>query len=452
MQVQQPTLALHSSEAVLACGLDGQLLADEQHGLFVRDTRVLSTYQIMIGSGVWMQLGWVVTSHDTATWEFQNSRFKDALGEVPEGTLLLSIHREMRSGMVDRLSLASFNGRTTHLRFVLQIDADFADIFEVKARSLPPRLSIARLPGPDGFQLQFQRGDFRRGLRVRFETETPYTVVGALTVFDLALKHGERWHCTVHFEPEVEPASRPPAPPGLVLADHPRPVLSATDLVREPFTRGQTDLRSLRATTPEGMPFLAAGVPWFFTLFGRDSLVTSLMAGIDGDWLARASLNVLQATQATAIDHWRDAEPGKIVHEKRYGELARTNSIPHSAYYGAHDAPALYCLTLWQAWRWTGDAALLRAYLPAAEAALHWCNTSGDRDGDGFLEYGTRSRDGYRNQSWKDAGEAIVHLDGTLAPLPIATVELQGYWFAAQLAMAELLEAVDRGDEADRLR
>ena len=122
--------------------------------------------------------------------------------------------------------------------------------------------------------------------------------------------------------------------------------------------------------------------------------------------------------------------------------------IPHAPYYGTHDAPALYCLTLWNAWRWTGDDSLLDAHLETAERALHWCDELGDRDGDGLQEYATRSQLGYYNQSWKDAADAILDPTGGPAKLPIATIELQGYLYAARLAMAELYEHVGNDAEA----
>jgi glycogen debranching enzyme len=152
--------------------------------------------------------------------------------------------------------------------------------------------------------------------------------------------------------------------------------------------------------------------------------------------------------QATDDDPWRDAEPGKVPHELRRGEKASFKEIPHSPYFGAHDAPALYCLTLWQAWRWSGNQKVIRRHLVAAEAALRWCETRGDRDGDGFLEYGPRSNEGYFNQSWKDAEDGIPSETGDRPVLPLATVELQGYLFAARLAMAEIYESLGRADDA----
>jgi glycogen debranching enzyme len=192
--------------------------------------------------------------------------------------------------------------------------------------------------------------------------------------------------------------------------------------------------------------FVAAGVPWFLALFGRDTLMTALMTGLIGSNTARGTLRALGALQATESDDWRDAEPGKLPHELRRGELAQRGLIPHTPYYGTHDAQSLYCLALWNAWRWTGDRQLLDEHFDTACAAMQWCDQYGDLDGDGLQEYRTRSREGYYNQSWKDAEDAIVTANGERGALPLATVELQGYLYAARLAMAELYD--DVGDSA----
>lgn len=193
------------------------------------------------------------------------------------------------------------------------------------------------------------------------------------------------------------------------------PTIVTDPLLAAPFERGCADLDRLALPGDGGVQFIAAGAPWFLALFGRDTLVTSLMSGLLGTWHVKGALAALAATQARASDDFRDAQPGKIAHELRQGELARFHRIPHTPYYGTHDAPALFVLALWNAFRWTGDR-------------------------------------GYRNQGWKDAGDAIPHEDGTRAESPIATVELQGYWYAARWAMAELLEAIGRPDRAEALR
>src|SRR6185503_2000088 len=193
----------------------------------------------------------------------------------------------------------------------------------------------------------------------------------------------------------------------------------------EPCRHGAEDLERLAVRDLDDGRYIAAGAPWFLALFGRDTLVTSLMSGLVGSWPARGALSALGRLQARERDDFRDAEPGKLPHELRHGELAHFGVIPHSPYYGTHDAPALYVLTLWNAYRMTGDRALLDAHLPAALDAMRWCEERGDSDGAGLLEYRTRSRKGYENQGWKDAFDAIVHVDGELASVPIATVELQ---------------------------
>ncbi len=196
----------------------------------------------------------------------------------------------------------------------------------------------------------------------------------------------------------------------------------------------------------------AAGVPWFVGLFGRDSLIVSLQNAIVYPDFANGALDVLGRYQATRRDDYRDAEPGKIMHELRTGELAHFKLIPHTPYYGTADATPLYLIVLHNAWRCTGDRSLLERHMPTAEKCLAWIDRYGDRDGDGFQEYATRSPVGYENQGWKDSGEAVVYPDGSLVKGPKALCELQGYVYDAWLRMAEIFEALDRKADARRLR
>lgn len=190
----------------------------------------------------------------------------------------------------------------------------------------------------------------------------------------------------------------------------------------------------------------AAGVPWFVTLFGRDSLIVSLQNMSVSAGFACGALNRLAAYQATERDDWRDAQPGKILHEIRFGELAHFRTIPFTPYYGTADATILYLILLSETYRWTGDVDLLRAYQAVAEQCLHWIDHDGDLDGDGFQEYQTFSSHGYENMSWKDAADAVVYADGRQVKQPKALCELQGYVYDAKLRMAEVFQAL--GDEA----
>ncbi len=196
----------------------------------------------------------------------------------------------------------------------------------------------------------------------------------------------------------------------------------------------------------------AAGLPWFMAPFGRDSLISSLQNIIIWPEFAKGALDVLGHWQATTYDAWREAEPGKIMHELRCGELAHFHLIRHTPYYGTADATPLYLITLHAAWRATGDRALLETYLPNAEAALRWIDEEGDRDGDMFQEYEKRTPDGYENTVWKDSGDSMTWPDGTLVRGPKAVCELQGYVYDAWRRMAEVFDALDLPDRAATMR
>jgi glycogen debranching enzyme len=201
------------------------------------------------------------------------------------------------------------------------------------------------------------------------------------------------------------------------------------------------------------MVFLpAAGLPWFVAPFGRDSLIVSLQNMLIYPDFARGTLDILGSLQAKERDDYRDAEPGKILHEIRYGELAHFKLIPHTPYYGTADATPLYLITLHAAWRATGDKALLDQHLETAEACLSWIDNHGDSDGDGFQEYQTRSPVGYENMGWKDSGDGVVYPDGSLVKGPKALCELQGYVYDAWLRMAEVFNELGKTRRAADLR
>jgi glycogen debranching enzyme len=229
-------------------------------------------------------------------------------------------------------------------------------------------------------------------------------------------------------------------------------IRSDGELLDLAIRRSIADLRLLRNDGPmRGEHYIAAGIPWFTTLFGRDSIITSLQVLPFMPDVARETLRVLADWQATEDDPGRDMEPGKILHELRVGELARTGELPHRPYYGSIDATPLWLILLDETYRWTGDLDLMRSLWPNALAAMAWIDKYGDRDGDGFVEYERRTPAGLLNQGWKDSGDAIRHRDGTLAVAPIALVEIQGYVYDAKLRMASLARRLDDPALAARL-
>src|SRR5688572_12552399 len=451
----QPLVILHGGGIALSCALDGTVSADELHGLFASDTRVLSTYRITLG-GVGLQLlSRTRDGHGTADWHYQNRVFRSAAGDVPASSIFVLLRRRVDGALHDDLQITSYCDNTIRTNLIVQVDADFADIFEVKRQQLPPRVGVRRNETETGVLLEFRRGDFERALDVSIQPpEARPSIVGSRLVFDLELSTAVPWSCCLEAIPWIDhsPMAFSGNPHGSEAGQAPPVTVVGADAVAAPFHRGCADLHALMISDDDTGRLVAAGAPWFLTLFGRDSLVTALMTGMLGPDLARAALASVGALQATELDDWRDAEPGKLPHELRRGELAARGLTPHTPYYGTHDAQALYCLALWNAWRWTGDRQLLDQYLPTARSALEWCDRYGDLDGDGLQEYRTRSRDGYYNQGWKDAGDAIVAGDGSRGSLPLATVELQGYLYAARLAMAELFEESGEVDAATQQR
>jgi glycogen debranching enzyme len=315
---------------------------------------------------------------------------------------------------------------------------------------------------------QYRNDTFKRGLHMQIENagSPPEFANGGLS-FRVAIAPGETWHVCMHWIVDMhEGVKHPIHPCHDLLGDDPaqnrlrREWLESStrfdpsdDAMALVLARAVEDLASMRlhehdeTAAGEGEPARsdlwvpAAGIPWFVSLFGRDSLIVSLQTLSLSHRLACGSLRALASFQADGYDDDRDMEPGKIHHELRRGELATLKLIPHTPYYGTHDATPLFVLAASEAWRWHGDRGTLDALRPHVERALAWIDSDGDRDGDGLLEYATRSSRGNYNHGWKDSGDAITTALGGLAEAPIALCEIQGYVVAAKRAWAGVLES-----------
>jgi glycogen debranching enzyme len=472
VQVGPAQIAIHQGQTVLVTEPDGRVPWPSERGLYFRDTRLISAWAIYANGESWDLLNGGAISYHAARIFQTNRAFISEDGPIAARTLGLVIGRHINGGLHEDIEITN-NGRNP-VRFNLEIAirADFADIFEVKSNQIVRRgrITTAWSDKQQVLRVSYRNKDFCRKLIIRTgdgDGEPTVNANGRLS-FDIALKASQAWHrCLIYDLMDGEEAMRAPreCTDSSAASDHAdkmdqwqRTVLkirTSNEEFYRCYTQGVQDMAALRLPL-KGMGHMvfvpAAGLPWFVALFGRDTLIVSLQAMIVYPEFAGGALEVLGQLQAKVRDDYRDAEPGKILHELRCGELAHFKVIPHTPYYGTADATPLYLVALHAAWRATGDRALIERHLPAAEACLTWIDQYGDRDGDGFQEYQTRSPAGYENMAWKDSGDAVVYPDGTLVRGPKALCELQGYVYDAWLRMAEIYDELDNNRRANALR
>jgi glycogen debranching enzyme len=463
-------IAIHQGQSVLVTEPDGQVIWPSERGLYFRDTRVISAWAIYANGEPWDLLNGGAIAYHAARIFQTNRAFMSEDGPIAARTLGLVIGRHIDGGLHEDIEITNNSRSPVRFNLEIAIRADFADIFEVKSNQIVRRGRITTSWSDKGqvLRISYRNKDFFRKVIIRTGDGEPAASANGRLSFDIALKAGQAWHrCLIYDLMDGTERMRAPrkCTHSSATSDHAermdewqRTVLkirTSNEEFYRCYTQGVQDMAALRLPL-KGMGHMvfvpAAGLPWFVALFGRDTLIVSLQAMIVYPEFAGGALEVLGQLQATARDDYRDAEPGKILHELRYGELAHFKVIPHTPYYGTADATPLYLVALHAAWRATGDRASIERHLPAAEACLTWIDEYGDRDGDGFQEYQTRSAAGYENMSWKDSGDAVMYPDGTLVRGPKALCELQGYVYDAWLRMAEIYDELDNKRRANALR
>ena len=471
VQIGPPQISTHQGQTVLISDPDGQINWPSERGLYFLDTRVISSWTVYANGESWELLNGGPITYYAARIFLTNHSIATEAGTIQPRALGFTISRWIYGGMHEDLDITNNSMNPVRFQLEIAIRCDFADLFEVKSGHIVRRGRITTKWSQARQQLStsYRNHDFSRSVVIsvhRSPTEPVYAN-GRLS-FEVALAPGEAWHACLLYT--LVDDNKPSTPPrdctthhhtsghAETLAEWLRTVVkiqTSNEEFYRLFQRALEDMAALRLPI-EGMGhtvFLpAAGLPWFIAPFGRDSLIVSLQNIMIHPEFARGSLDILGSLQAKEDDSYRDAEPGKIFHELRYGELAHFKLIPHTPYYGTADATPLYLITLHAAWRATGDHSLLERHLEAVEGCLSWIDNYGDRDGDGFQEYETRSPVGYENMGWKDSGDSVVYPDGSLVKGPKALCELQGYVYSAWIRIAELFDALGRCDRAQELR
>jgi glycogen debranching enzyme len=360
-----------------------------------------------------------------------------------------------QAGCHELFTVTSYAQERRRVRFALEFAADFADLFEIRGYRRSRRGTVAaEVRGPAEVAFVYRSMDgVPRSTRICFDP-APALLSRTRAEFELELQARERRSLgvTVHcVRGEQRPAAEARfftalrhARRTLAAERAGRPVLETSNAtVNGVLSRAGADLAMLTTQTPHG-PYPYAGVPWFATVFGRDGILTAIQSLWLDPSIARGVLRFLAAHQASGFDPAADMEPGKIVHELRECELAHLGEVPFGRYYGSIDSTPLFVALAGLYWQRTADRATLEAIWPNVKAALDWIDRHGDRDGDGFVEYGRMRESGLANQGWKDSEDAVFHADGRLARAPIALCEVQGYVYLAR-RMAALL-AADLGD------
>src|SRR5215208_1408574 len=429
-------------------------VGDAVSGFFARDTRFLSRLRLTVNGETPLALSSGKVEYFSAAFYLRNPPI-----ELGPDQVTITRERFVGEGMQDVVVVENLSLEPVSLELGLELANDFADILSVKEHDFAHGDPVRATPLPpsaparyDEAHNQFVIDDPGDSLRTQIVLSQRGSVDGSVVRFPLELASRERWQLRIDVLPttvddEVAPRTlehrfgeeRGRVRDSLAAWQLRVPQLRADwDELEHSFAQSVSDLAALRMRGAAGVDLgklPAAGMPWFMTVFGRDTIITCLQTLLFGPELARSALAVLALLQAREDDPTIDAEPGKIVHEVRQGKSAKKW---FARYYGTVDATPLYLILLSETWRWTGDVGIAREFRDAALRALEWIDRYGDLDGDGFVEFRKRAPHGLDVQSWKDSFDSQRFHDGAIAEAPIAPCEVQGYVYDAKCRLAEL--------------
>ncbi|WP_174530849.1 amylo-alpha-1,6-glucosidase [Micromonospora maritima] len=423
-------------------------------GLVHQDTRLVSRWEMRLNGRPLLALRSTPMAHDLAQFVLSNAA---TAADLPADAVAVRRVRHLGDALTERIELQSYRTEPVRLELRLAVENDFADLFEIKSEVADRSPWIRRDAAADGTELSltYARDGFHAATRVCADPPAQ-RIDGTELVWEVELGALQEWRLDlrVPLAPDREPADASRADVDDLLhgrtTDPIREWLatgvsltSDNDDLQRAVDRSLADLGALRLDIEvcgEQVILPAAGAPWFLSLFGRDTLLSAFQTISGGPHLARGTLLALARAQGRRCHDFTDEEPGKILHEVRRGELTRQGRKPYSPYYGTADATQLWLVLLSEYWRWTGDDDLVRGLRPNAMAALDWIDRYGDRDGDGYVEYATRSVAGLGNQCWRDSPDGVRFADGRIPVLPLATSDIQGYTYDAKMRLAELAD------------
>jgi glycogen debranching enzyme len=463
----RPRRSLKYGDSFLVVDSHGDMGAtpESADGLYHSDTRFLGRLQMLINGVSPLLLGSNVRDDNSVLSVDLTNPDILRRGQIvlPKDTLhVVRTTFLLRKTVYQRIGVRNHGDFPVSFQLSLLFDSDFADLFEVRGLERAAHGTMRRqVKGPQEVELRYDGLDHRARRTTILLDPTPIRLAANEAHYHLPLAPKQSASIFLAIECDQEKGSRPP-PFFRAMLSARRELRAATrraatvatsnDVFNEVLCRSMSDLYMLMTDTPQG-PYPYAGIPWYSTTFGRDGLITAMqMLWLDPE-IARGVLRRLAFYQATTEDPIADAQPGKMLHEMRGGEMAALHEVPFALYYGSVDSTPLFVMLAGLYVERTGDVATLRELWPAIEAALEWIDRHGDADRDGFVEYYRADEKGLVNQGWKDSFDAIFHEDGRLAEGPIALAEVQGYIYAAKrqaARCARLLGHKRRARELDR--
>jgi glycogen debranching enzyme len=437
-------------------GSSGDIDPDHAQGLFVDDTRIVSKWRLHVDGGPVAPLAAIPAEPYETTFV---GRAAPRPGRA-DSTLVVERRRLVGAGMREDITLRNFSGEAAGVQVLLEVDADFADVFEVKGRQYARAGRVSRQAIGDNLLLWLERAGNRRGARI--SARGADATSGGLTFNAVVPAHGT-WSATVAVLPslaetELEAAfpidrpveTAPVAKRMLTWRQRAAEISTGSGDLFEALVHSERDLGALRIVDPDHPDddVVAAGAPWFMALFGRDSLITSWMALPFAPTLAIGTLRTLARLQGRKSDPITEEEPGRILHEVRLG-MDRSLALGGTdVYYGSIDSTPLFVMLVDRAMRWGAPLDEISSLVPAVDAALDWMVTQADEDADQFIEYHRGTDRGLVNQGWKDSYDSVTFADGSFAKPPIALAEVQGYAYAAYRARAHIADVFGDPDTA----
>jgi glycogen debranching enzyme len=442
--VTEPTITLVEGTCFAISSTTGEMVPGGVNGLYYQDSRMLSAWRLLIDGRAPEPLSAHMDTPYQATF----------LGRRRGGgtSLLVERRRFVGEGMREDIVLRNLDTEATSCRLAVELATDFADMFAVKGGNAAPLGEVLWKSDGEDLIAKAHSGDRQCGIRVRLEGAA--VVTDGMMAVDIVIPAGDAWRGTVQVFPIIDHEESEPAyPVGEPLHEaapvrrlrdwqHARPTIELPgESLGAVIGRSIEDLGALRINTMDAQgvesEFVAAGAPWFMTLFGRDSLLTAWMALPIDQELALSTLHALAALQGRVVNPLNEEEPGRIPHEVRDGRSFPL-SPGHSVYYGTADATPLFCMLVGELHRWGMPKERLAPLMPHVDRALEWIIKYGDRDGDGFVEYQRATDTGLVHQGWKDSDDSMSFADGRFAEGPIALCEVQAYVYGAFVARAEL--------------